>query len=134
LTHNGKVDLDALSAAGLPGTVPVDPAHLVVAPQTEAEELVAAVWCEVLSLDQIGRTDDFFAIGGHSLLAIKVASRLGAAIGAQVPIRTLFRHRTLAALAQAIEELLVAALADLSDAEAERLLAAAGDAPLRGAM
>jgi amino acid adenylation domain-containing protein len=119
LTAHGKLDIAALPAPSTAEPAPANPA-----PRTDAEELVAAVWREVLGLPRVGVADDFFAIGGHSLLATRVAARLGAAIDTEVPIRTLFAHRTVESLANAVEELLVAALADLTDEDAERLLAA----------
>jgi aryl carrier-like protein len=66
--------------------------------------------------------DDFFAIGGHSLLATRVAARLTATVEVTVPLRMLFTHPTLAALAAAVEELIVADLDQLSDDEALAML------------
>ncbi|MER7275114.1 amino acid adenylation domain-containing protein [Dactylosporangium sp. NPDC000244] len=97
-----------------------------VPPRDAAEELVAGVWREVLGLERVGVHDDFFAAGGHSLLAMKVAGRLRAATGTTVPLRTMFAHPVLADLAVAVEELIVADLNELSDDEAERLLGESG--------
>lgn len=100
LTVSGKVDRKAL-----PDPTPEHTAESVE-PRTDAERLVADIWSEVLELDRVSVTDNFFAIGGHSLSAIRVAARLRATIGVKVPMRTLFTRRTLAELAQAVEELL----------------------------
>jgi acyl carrier protein len=118
LTSNGKVDL-----AGLPAPVPARAAEFVP-PRSQAEVLVAGVWATVLSLDagQIGALDDFFGLGGHSLLAVRVTALLSGAVGAELPLRTVFDHQTVAELASAVEKLLVEQLSGLSDAEAARLL------------
>ncbi|MQY15423.1 Linear gramicidin synthase subunit D [Streptomyces sp. RB5] len=120
LTPNGKLDRRALpepDAADRPRAP-----H--VAPRTDAEELVADVWQEVLGVDAVGAHDDFFDLGGHSLLATRVVARIRAAIDLSVPLRALFTHRTVAAFAEAVEAALVAEIDTLSDADAEELLAA----------
>ncbi|GGO23322.1 hypothetical protein GCM10010116_47000 [Microbispora rosea subsp. aerata] len=119
LTSRGKVDRAALPApvrASSAGHVP---------PSTDAEVLVAEIWAELLGVDSIGVNDDFFTLGGHSLLATRIAARLRRAIGLDVPVRTIFERRTVAELAVAIEDLLVAELEEMSEEEAERLLASA---------
>ncbi|MFI7638050.1 amino acid adenylation domain-containing protein [Nonomuraea sp. NPDC049400] len=116
LTRNGKLDKAALPEPD--GPVGSDDTP----PRTDAEELVADVWAEVLGAGKIGAFDDFFALGGHSLLAIRVAARLRALAGVDLPIRTLFDRRTVAGLAQAVEEALVAEVAGLSDEQARSLL------------
>ncbi|MFI7041141.1 amino acid adenylation domain-containing protein [Microbispora rosea] len=119
LTSRGKVDRAALPApvrASSAGHVP---------PSTDAELLVAEIWAELLGVDSIGANDDFFTLGGHSLLATRIAARLRRATGVEVPVRTIFERRTVAELAVALEDLLVAELEELSDEEAERLLSSA---------
>src|SRR6185437_2942059 len=118
LPANGKVDTVALPAP------PPERPPVFVAPQTDAELLVAATWAEVLPVTAgpIGASVDFFAIGGHSLLAARVAARLRAALELEVPIRTLFDRPVLADLATAVEDLLVAELAGLTDDEAAALI------------
>jgi hypothetical protein len=101
LTRNGKID-----TAALPDPEPVREIGFV-APRSDAEELVAFVWGEVLGIGRIGVTDDFFALGGHSLLAVQVAARLGAIIEVDVPIRMLFTLPTVEQLAAGLEQLLV---------------------------
>ncbi|MFD5921241.1 amino acid adenylation domain-containing protein [Kitasatospora sp. NPDC058201] len=120
LTPNGKLDRRALPA---PDTRP-DLRAAYLAPRTEAEELVAEVWQEVLGLDRVGVHDDFFDLGGHSLLATRVIARIRGTADLAVPLRTLFTHRTVAAFADAVEAALVAELAALSDDAVEELLAA----------
>ena len=72
-------------------------------PQGAAEELVAAIWCDVFDLDRIGRHDDFYDLGGHSLLAIRMAARLRDTAGLKVPIRLILDNPTVAEMAQALQ-------------------------------
>ncbi|WP_432105422.1 amino acid adenylation domain-containing protein [Streptomyces sp. bgisy091] len=120
LTPNGKLDRRALPA---PGHRPdLGPGY--VAPRTDAEELVAEAWAEVLGLDRVGALDDFFDLGGHSLLATRVVARIRAAAGLAVPLRVLFTHRTAETFALAVEDLLLAEIEALTEEDAEQLLAA----------
>ncbi|OZC58844.1 non-ribosomal peptide synthetase [Rhodococcus sp. RS1C4] len=73
------------------------------APSTPVEEIVASVFGEVLGADRVGVDDDFFALGGNSLIATRVVSRLGAALNTTVPVRLMFETSTVAALATRIE-------------------------------
>jgi hypothetical protein len=115
LTPGGKLDRAALPAP--------ERSAAAVAPRTDAEVLVAEVFAEVLGAAEIGALDDFFALGGHSLLAVKVIARLRAATEVDLPIRALFDHGTVAGVARALEDALLAELDGLTDAEADRLLA-----------
>ncbi|MGW3270893.1 non-ribosomal peptide synthase/polyketide synthase [Streptomyces kronopolitis] len=99
LTVNGKLDRRALPAPGRDGYAAGEDR---TAPRTEAERLVARVWAEVLEAAEVGADDNFFALGGDSILAIRVTSRLRAALGAEVSPRLLFTHPTVAALAAAL--------------------------------
>ncbi|GAA0928779.1 condensation domain-containing protein [Nonomuraea longicatena] len=92
-----------------------------VAPRGAVEALVAEVYGEVLDRERVGALDDFFALGGHSLSAVRVVSRLRAAVEVEVPVRALFTGPTVEAVARVVEELLVAELGRLSDEGAERL-------------
>ncbi|MEV0677472.1 non-ribosomal peptide synthase/polyketide synthase [Actinosynnema sp. NPDC050436] len=94
LSPSGKVDRKALPAPEFGG--------VSTAPRTEAERIVAAVWAEVLGLPAVGADDNFFALGGDSILSINVTSRLRAAFGSQLSPRALFQHPTVAGLASAI--------------------------------
>ncbi|MGN0125133.1 MAG: non-ribosomal peptide synthase/polyketide synthase [Rhodococcus sp. (in: high G+C Gram-positive bacteria)] len=97
LTVNGKLDRRALPE-------PVFETRGFRAPSTPIEEIVAGVFAEVLGVDRIGADDDFFALGGNSLIATQVVSRLGAALDAQVPVRALFEASTVAELATRVEQ------------------------------
>ncbi|MFC9930075.1 non-ribosomal peptide synthase/polyketide synthase [Streptomyces sp. NPDC127190] len=101
LTVNGKLDRRALPAPG-PGGFAADGPRTPL--RTDAERLVAAAWTDVLDTDEIGADDDFFALGGDSILAVRVTSRLRAAFGSDVSPRLLFTHSTLSALAAALGE------------------------------
>ncbi|GAA0390346.1 hypothetical protein Acor_47020 [Acrocarpospora corrugata] len=116
MTPNGKVDRAALPS-------PTAQRAEFTPPRTDAESLVADVWTEVLGVPRVGAHDDFFRLGGQSLLAVRVAARILAITGVELPILTMFTRRTVADLAVALEEGLTAELSDMSDEEAERLLA-----------
>ncbi|GLX97761.1 amino acid adenylation domain-containing protein [Herbidospora sp. NBRC 101105] len=99
LTRNGKLDRAALPAPDAAG-------EAYVAPRTDAEELVAQIFGEVLGVPRVGAADDFFALGGHSLLATRVVARIRRAVDLVVPVRTLFASRTVAEFAAAVDEIL----------------------------
>ncbi len=99
LSASGKVDRGALPA---PHGVRAE-ASASAPPRTEAERRVAAVWGEVLGMEAVGAHDNFFDLGGHSLLLVKVQARLRDAFGMPVPITHLFRYLTVSALAAALE-------------------------------
>ncbi|MBJ8344922.1 non-ribosomal peptide synthetase [Antrihabitans sp. YC2-6] len=92
----GKLDRNGLPA---PDHAPVP----YRAPRTPVEQIVAEVLIEVLGLHQVGLDDEFFALGGNSLVAIRVAARISAALGAAVPVRALFEATTVGQLADQIE-------------------------------
>ncbi|MBY4383250.1 non-ribosomal peptide synthase/polyketide synthase [Rhodococcus fascians] len=96
LTPVGKLDRAALPA-------PVFEAREFRAPTTAVEEIVAGVFADVLHLERVGLDDDFFALGGNSLIATQVVSRLGAALDTVVPVRALFESSTVAALVAHVE-------------------------------
>ncbi|MCL3995529.1 non-ribosomal peptide synthase/polyketide synthase [Streptomyces lavenduligriseus] len=101
LTANGKLDRRALPAPG-PDGFAADAAR--TPPRTPAERLVAAAWTDVLDTDEVGADDDFFALGGDSILAVRVTSRLRAAFGTDISPRLLFTHSTLSGLAAELGE------------------------------
>jgi amino acid adenylation domain-containing protein len=97
LTPNGKVDRKALPAPERGG------AEGYEAPRTPTEELLAGIWAEVLHQERVGRHDNFFALGGHSLRAIQVVSRVRDTLGVELPVRGVFESPTLAELSAVIE-------------------------------
>ena len=116
LTPNGKVDRHALPAVSHDDTRPT--VHELVGPQTETEKALAAIWIELLKVENIGVNDDFFDLGGHSLLAMKAVSRIRDVFDVDLPLGNLVERPTVAGLAEAID-----ALSWLSKAEAPVLLA-----------
>jgi aryl carrier-like protein len=98
LTPNGKLDRKALPAPD--GSAYGAPAH--EPPQGEIENALAHLWRELLGQEHIGRHDDFFALGGHSLRAVQLISRIRAALGIEVALSELFAQPTLAGFAQRI--------------------------------
>jgi len=94
LSANGKVDRKALPAPGEDAVI----SREFQAPQGELEAALAAIWTEVLKIEQVGRQDNFFELGGHSLLAVSLVARMRQA-GLHVDARTLFSQPTLAGLA-----------------------------------
>jgi acyl carrier protein len=100
--------------------------------------MIAGIWSEVLSLDQVGVNDNFFDLGGHSLTATRVVSRVIKEFLIDVPLQFLFQSPTVAEMATVITEnqakvlrdgkleRIVAELESMSDEGAQRLLAEAG--------
>jgi SAM-dependent methyltransferase/acyl carrier protein len=132
LTPNGKIDHAALPTPGAerPATETV-----YVAPRTPVESVLARLWCDVLGLERIGVHDDFFAeLGGHSLIATRVISRVRDAFDVDFPLRHLFEAPTIEGLAARLVEApstrlriertaeLLLSVDDLSDADLETML------------
>ncbi|HEX2204684.1 MAG TPA: amino acid adenylation domain-containing protein, partial [Longimicrobium sp.] len=99
LTPNGKVD-----RAALPAPAAAESEAEYVAPRTETERVVAEVWAEVLGVERVGMDDVFFALGGHSLAATGVVSRVRDALGVEAPLSALFGAATAASFAAAVDE------------------------------
>ncbi|HEY0602078.1 MAG TPA: amino acid adenylation domain-containing protein, partial [Herpetosiphonaceae bacterium] len=98
LTENGKINRAALPAPERSGTA----SELeYVAPQTPTEELLAAVWAKVLSLPRVGIHDNFFAVGGDSILSLQILA-MAKQRGLSFSLQHLFQHPTIAELAQVI--------------------------------
>src|SRR6185295_4550010 len=71
-----------------------------VAPQTEFERKLAAIWQQVLGIEQVGTNDDFFQLGGHSLLVTQLLNKLHKVYPVEIPIRSLFENPTVAGMAK----------------------------------
>ncbi|MBO9643775.1 MAG: amino acid adenylation domain-containing protein, partial [Pseudacidovorax sp.] len=119
LTPNGKLDRQALP---LPGPAIERPYE---APHGEVEQALAAIWAQVLGVARVGRQDHFFELGGHSLAVLQVQTRVQAAFGVQLQLRTYFETPSLADVGAALREALAGSvqesealdrMADLLDA------------------
>lgn len=103
LTPNGKFDRKALPAWDQERP---DLQEAYTAPRTPIEEILTEIWAELFGLQQVGIQDDFFALGGHSLMATQLISRLESAVGITLPLSRIFEARTIAELALDITECL----------------------------
>jgi len=97
----GKVDRNAISAAKYPRAALT---HEYAAPQDAIETTLAQIWAEVLSFDRVGRHDNFFDLGGNSLLTGTVIERVEKTYGVRIPLREMFQNSTIAYLAQAVRD------------------------------
>ncbi|WP_431262153.1 amino acid adenylation domain-containing protein [Roseateles chitinivorans] len=95
--HDGAASLALHARPDLPNEF--------VAPQSATERELCAIWEALLGVGPIGVHDHFFSLGGSSLIAIQLASRIRTRLGAEVPLRTLFRESTVAAQAQEVERM-----------------------------
>ncbi|ETS29612.1 amino acid adenylation enzyme/thioester reductase family protein [Photorhabdus khanii NC19] len=96
LTPNGKLDRQALP-------IPIDTDYeqqVYAAPQNELEEILAEIWSALLNIERIGRNDDFFVLGGHSLSMVKLISILQSEIGYKIPMSNLFKYSTLKSMSE----------------------------------
>ncbi|HEX5656173.1 MAG TPA: amino acid adenylation domain-containing protein [Polyangiales bacterium] len=98
LSANGKIDRRALPAFSLERR-----AQAAVAPRSALEQQLAAIWRELLPGREVGVHDNFFDLGGHSLLLAQVQSRLLEDLAREVPVLTMLQHPTIEALAAALE-------------------------------
>jgi acyl carrier protein len=96
LTPSGKLDRQSLPAPQATEETGY------VAPEIPAEEQLAGIWAEVLGIDRIGAHDDFFALGGQSLLATQMVSRIRDVLGVELPLRRVFETPTLRGLARSL--------------------------------
>ncbi|MBX7222933.1 MAG: amino acid adenylation domain-containing protein [Blastocatellia bacterium] len=101
VTSNGKLDRKALPA---PDGARPDLEKPYIAPRTQLEAKITALWSSLLGVEQIGVDDNFFELGGHSLLATRVVSALRTELRQEIPLRSLFEAPTPAALARKLTE------------------------------
>jgi amino acid adenylation domain-containing protein len=119
LTPNGKVDRRALPVPDAANTLREE---ISAAPSTPTEVRVAEIVSELLGIEQVGVDDNFFMLGGHSLLGTQVIARVAETFGVDLALRTLFNAPTICQLSAEIELCIVAKLEAMSDEEALHLL------------
>lgn len=119
LTPNGKVDRAALPA---PDAFNMARDEVIAAPQTLVEKRLAGVITSLLGLEQIGIDDNFFLLGGNSLMGTQIIMQVMESFKVELPLRTLFEAPTVRLLAEEIERLVVAKLETMSDDEVLRQL------------
>lgn len=120
LTPNGKVDRAALLDPDPENTLRDEP---FTAPRTPIEERLAKILTTLLNLNEVSVNDNFFLLGGHSLLGTQLIAKIRAAFGVELGLRTLFDTPTIADLSTEIERLILARVESMSEDEALRLLA-----------
>ncbi|MCI0397703.1 MAG: amino acid adenylation domain-containing protein [Chloroflexi bacterium] len=99
LMPNGKVDRRALPA---PDQARARPEESFAAPRTPVEEIIAGIWAQMLNVQRVGIHDDFFELGGDSILSIRTTALLRSTFHMEIPVRTLFEAPTVAQYAQAL--------------------------------
>jgi acyl carrier protein len=120
VNSSGKLDRDALPA---PSTRPGREAVPYRAPVSPLEKQVAGIIAEILGLSEVGMDDNFFLLGGHSLLGAQVVLRVRQKFGAELTLRSIFGAPTAGLLAVEIERILIAQLESMPEEEAARWLA-----------
>jgi amino acid adenylation domain-containing protein len=121
VTLNGKVDLDKLPRPDA-ANVLRDRDKAATLPQTGLEPRVAGILANLLKVKRVEINDNFFLLGGHSLLGIQVIGRIRDTFGVELPLYRLFEAPTVAELSSEIERLLLAKIQAMSEEEAERML------------
>jgi amino acid adenylation domain-containing protein len=110
LTANGKIDRAALPASDATNTIRD---KVSVAPRTLVEERLAAILCPLLQLENVSVDDNFFMLGGHSLLGTQLIARIRDAFGIEITLRSLFDNPTVTGISAEIERLILAKLENL---------------------
>ncbi|MGA7805476.1 amino acid adenylation domain-containing protein, partial [Bradyrhizobium sp.] len=100
LTPHGKLDRPALAAM----RIAIASQAESIAPRSSTEHILASIWAEILEVDDIGISSNFFDLGGHSLLAGRVLARIAKIFGVSLPIRALFEATTIETLARLVDQ------------------------------
>jgi len=119
LTQSGKVDRAALPAPNAENTLRDEE---FTAPRTPVEERLAVMLSSLLGLEQVSVHDNFFMLGGHSLLGTQLISQIRGTFGVELALRTLFESPTIEQLSLEIERLVMAQVEAMSEEEVSRLL------------
>jgi amino acid adenylation domain-containing protein len=120
LTANGKVDRAALPEPTVENTLRDE---TFTPPRSPIEERLAKILCSLLSLSEVSINDNFFLLGGHSLLGTQLIGKIRSTFGVDLALRTLFDAPTIAELSSEIERLIVERIENMSEDEAQALLA-----------
>lgn len=97
VTANGKIDYDALEAPDVSRT------ESQSMPLSPTEEIISGIWCSMLKMERIGIEDNFFSLGGHSLLVARTTTRINKVLKVDMPLKAIFDEPTVAALARSID-------------------------------
>ena len=98
LSPNGKLDREAL-----PHVADRPPSNQFLAPESETEKALAAMWCDLLHLNQIGTLDNFFHVGGHSLMGTQLLSRLRETFDLELPLSCIFEYPTISQMSKYLD-------------------------------
>jgi amino acid adenylation domain-containing protein len=120
LTANGKVDRAGLPEPTIENTLRDED---FVAPSTPIETRLAKILCSLLNLSEVSVNDNFFLLGGHSLLGTQLIGKIRSAFGVDMALRTLFDAPSIAELSSEIERLIFARVENMTEEEAQALLA-----------
>jgi acyl carrier protein len=120
LSAHGKVDRSALPQ---PTTENILRDDSLAAPQSPIEEPLAAILSGLLRVADVGAADNFFTLGGHSLMGAQLIARIRETFGVELSLRSLFEEPTVRGMSAEIERLIHARIAAMSEDEAQRLLA-----------
>ena len=119
LTASGKVDRAALPKPTADNTLDDTP---FAPPQSEIEQWLAGFLTGLLKVDRVSRSDNFFNLGGHSLMGAQLIAKVHQRFAVELSLRSLFDHPTIAGISAEIERLLFAKVETMTDEEAQRLL------------
>jgi acyl carrier protein len=119
MSANGKVDRAALPKPTADNTLND---ALFAAPQSEIEQWLASFLTGLLKVDRVSRDDNFFNLGGHSLMGAQLIAKVYQRFAVELSLRSLFDHPTIAEISAEIERLLFAKVDTMTDEEAQRLL------------
>ncbi len=120
MTPNGKVDRASLPDPSSENRLCDDD---FIVPQSPIEKRLAAILCSLFNVNEVGVNDNFFLLGGHSLLGAQLIVKIRHAFGIDLALRTLFDAPTIATLSTEIEHLIIARVENMSEAEAQALVA-----------
>ncbi|MGZ8842918.1 MAG: non-ribosomal peptide synthetase [Pyrinomonadaceae bacterium] len=120
LTANGKVDRAALPEPTIENTLRDED---FIAPRSPVEARLAKILCSLLNLSEVSVNDNFFLLGGHSLLGTQLIAKIRSAFGVDMALRTLFDAPSIAELSSEIERLIFARVESMTEEEAQALLA-----------